>query len=165
MMSNIPKIIPDAALGKVDKGQQTHTQPAKEASQDKVTPESEKRDLLQVDQKRQEEVRLTENAKLLLEEFSDVRPDRVREARRRLESGYYDRLEILQRAAEKILDDDTALRPIHLKDLGAINQAADDENRTEHERVQNARRRLLNGYYEQSEILDETARKILKKNP
>lgn len=163
-MSNIPKIIPDAALGKVDKGQQTPAQPAKEASQDKETPESTKKDLLQVDQKRQEEVRLTEDAKLLLEELPEVRPDRVQEARRRLESGYYERPEILKRTTEKILEDGTALRPIHLKDLAQINQAADDDNRTEHERVQDARRRLLTGYYEQSEVLNETARKILKKN-
>ena len=33
---------------------------------------------------------------------------------------------------------------------------------TEEERIQNARRHLLDGYYDQSEILDETARKIQK---
>ncbi len=158
-MSNIPKIIPDASLGKVDRGQQTPTQPARESSREEAAPEAEKRDLLQVDRERQEEARFTEDAKLLLEEFPEVRRDRVEEVRRRLESGYYERPDVLEQTADKLLNDETALKPLIPRNLVDIHRTDD---LTEAERMQIARRRLLDGYYDQSEVLNETARKIQK---
>ena len=158
-MSNIPKIIPDASPGKIERGQQTPPQPARESSREEATPEAEKRDLLLVDRERQDEARFTGDARLLLEELPEVRRDRVERVRRRLESGYYERPDILERTADGLLNDETVLKPLIPRNLKDIHGTDD---LTEVERMQIARRRLLNGYYEQSEVLNETARKIQK---
>ena len=153
-MINIPKISPESSVGKVGRGQQTAPQAPSETKQEKITPEPTSKDILQVDPKRREDARLFENARLLLEELPDIRPERIEEVRRRLQAGFYDRPEALEETAKKILREEP------LQESAETSK----EDQADNERVQQARRRLVSGYYDQSDVLDETARRILKRD-
>ncbi|TKJ40266.1 hypothetical protein CEE37_08035 [candidate division LCP-89 bacterium B3_LCP] len=156
-MTNIPKIAPDSAIGKVSRGQQTPVKPKEEVSPDKTTTEASSKDTVHVDEKRQENVRLAENARLLLEELPDVRSERVEQARRRLQEGFYDDPEVLAKTAGKILQERSEVINANLKSA--------DQDDTNGEKVQNAKRRVASGYYDKPEVLEKTAENILKDKP
>ncbi len=155
-MTNVSKISPDSTIGKVNRQQQATPQTPAELKLDDVTPESNRKDILQVDRKRQEEIRLQENARLLLGELPDKRPDKIAEARRRMDSGYYDRPEVLEETAGKIIEENSSTTALRTKE--------ESNHEINPDRVNTARQRLADGYYDQPEIVDETARRILKEN-
>lgn len=158
-MTNIKEILPEAAIGKLDRKQPTAPRAPDESRPEKIQEESKQRDLLQVDEKRRDETRLVENAKLLLEELPDVRSDRVEQARQRLENGFYDRPEVLDQTAGKLLESES---PEGLTQLRNVSVADENSNV---QKVQTSQDRLSSGYYEQDGILDKTAQRILKENP
>jgi hypothetical protein len=150
-MSNIKEITPDPNVARVDRKPTTPVKESKETLRDdhiQSLTESG-RDVVQVDARRAEDARLEENARLLLEELPDGRPDRVAEAKRKLAEGFYDRPEVLEETAGKITQDRAAQK-------AAIYQVNPHD-------VARAKTRLAQGYYEQPEVLDETARRIVKK--
>lgn len=155
-MTNIPKISSESAVGKVDRRQPATPQSPTDVRTDESSKANKQSDLLQVDHQRQHENRLEENAKLLLGELPEKRADKIAQARSRLESGFYDRPEILEKTAGKILKDSINAAPLQIS--GEENSAVNSD------RVNNSRRRLASGYYEQQEVLEETARRIIKKN-
>jgi hypothetical protein len=163
-MTNIKEISPEASIGKVGRGQPAAAQAPEESRRGKVPAESSQRDILQVDEKRRDEVRLIENARLLLSELPDIRPERVEEVRRRLREGFYDRPDVIEKVVDQILKEGSFRASSARKaETGSEAKISEEEQKSE-ERVQRARRRQANGYYDQPDVLDETARRILKGN-
>jgi len=154
-MTNIKEIAQDAAISQVARKQAMAVKESVASGEEKGVRAASQPgpDIIQVDQQRREEAILEESAKLLLRELPDVRPDRVEEARRKLQEGFYDRPDILEKTTDKIQQD--LASPAKL-------EAGEGVDR---QHVETARRRLAQGYYEQPEVLDETARRIIEKNP
>lgn len=153
-MTNIKGISAESAIGQVKRGKAAAPQTPEEIKKEQSPEKSPGSDTLQVNQKQREITQLVENARLLLDELPDVRPDRVEQAKQRLQEGFYQRPEVREEIAQKILDEFSTLKT--------------DQNNTAEQsstkRTERAKSRLSNGYYDQPEILDETARRILKKN-
>jgi hypothetical protein len=147
-MNNIKEIGPDPQIGSIGRGQIGSTQSAPESERQPKVEESLRQDTLQVDPARRDETRTVENAKLIMEELPDIRPDKVELARQRIEQGFYDRSEVLDAIAGKIAN----------QELKAATESIDPKN------VTRARNRLTEGYYEQQQILNQTAEKIIKNN-
>jgi len=149
-MNEIKQIAQDAALNQVARQQA--------AAAKEVTAPAEQReagaaprsgaDTIELDPRRREDAIIEENAKILLNELPEVRSERVEEARRKLESGFYDRPEVIEQAAQNVQNE--------LDQTAALAQ----KQQTEGEMVDGAQRRLAQGYYELPEVLDETARRI-----
>ena len=163
-MTNVKGISPEAAVGKVDRRQPATPPTPEESKREKSGVESIPKDEIHVDKERRDEARLVDNARLLLDELPEVRSDKVELAKRRLEAGYYDRPEVLGKTAGKILDSESQEKAIPIKVDDGTGRKTTSGNLQEGERAEQIRRRLGSGYYEQAEILDETARRILKKN-
>ena len=163
-MNDVKGISPEAAIGKVDRKQPAISPSTEESKRQESGVESIPKDSLQVDKERRDEARLLDNARLLLDELPEVRSDRVELAKRRLEAGYYDRPEVLAKTAGKILDSEAQVTLSPLKANDGTGERITSDNLRDGARVEEVRRRLGSGYYEQAEILDETARRILKKN-
>lgn len=161
-MTNIKEISPESALGKVGRGQPTAPKPPEETAPEKADATPDRKDILQVDEKRRQEVRLMENARLLLEELPDTRPERIEEVRRRLQEGFYDDPEVVEKVVDKVLEE-LSQRKSAIGKLKSETEVKED-NSTDPKRVQQARHRLARGYYDQPDVLDETARRILKEN-
>ncbi|MCX6639284.1 MAG: hypothetical protein NTW14_02215 [bacterium] len=147
-MNNIKEITPDPAIGTVGRGQLSGAKGTAENERKPAAAEEIQQDQLQVDDKRRDETRLVENAKLMLGELPEVRTDKVELARQRMQEGYYDRPEVLQAAAEKIAK----------QEIGGESDQINPQN------VQRARQRIVSGYYDQQQVLDQTAEKIVKGN-
>jgi len=99
-MSQITRIPPDADVTRINSARQTNqTTPQKQ--EDTGIPK-EKEYTVDVDKKAQEDARLEQNAKLLLDELPGSRADRVEQAKIRLAEGYYDNDSVIDQTAEKI---------------------------------------------------------------
>lgn len=161
MMDNVKEIRPDAHVGQVSRQQPASARQPADSVREKEggNAADSSRDILQVDQRRREDVRLEENAKLLLKELPDVRLDRIEEARRRLQEGFYDQEDVLRQTADRILQDQRPSSTAEVKQTSAPTPRT-----TELSKVDQARNRLNAGFYDQPEILEETARRILKRN-
>ncbi len=147
-MALIKEILPDPSISQVAKKAPAAARLPAAAEERGVSGTAEAgQDILQLDRRRRDEAILEENAKILLRELPEVRPDRVEEARRKLDSDFYNRPEVLQETALKIQED----------------LASAQQEKVESEQVKSARSRMAHGYYEQSEVLEETARQIVKK--
>jgi hypothetical protein len=152
-MNNIKQISQDAAVTQVARQQTAPVKNSGESPEQIKNAADSQKDVLQLDQSRKEEAILEQNARLLLNELPEVRPDRVEEARRRLQQGFYDRKEVLQATAGSIQQD--------VSSAARANTAPADQSETS--TVAAARRRLAQGYYDQQDVLDETARRIAQK--
>jgi len=152
-MNEVKQIAQDAALNEVARQQAAA---AKEISlpanqrEAGAAPRSGA-DTIEFDPRRREDAIVEENAKILLNELPEVRADRVEEARRKLESGFYDRPEVIEQAAQNVQNE--------LDQTATLAQ----KQKAEGEMVAGAQRRMAQGYYEQPEILDETARRIMNR--
>ena len=139
-MTNIKEISPESALGKVGRGQPAAPKPPEESAPEKAGGAPEQKDILQLDEKRRQEVRLTENARLLLEELPDVRPERVEEVRRRLREGFYDDPEVVEKVVDKILEELSERRSA-ARNLESEPEVREGDS-ADSQRLQQARRRL-----------------------
>jgi ribosomal protein S8E len=146
-MTDIKEISPDAALTGVERKKTT---PAKEVDGGIRRPEDDilkkDQDVLQLDEKRRADAVLEENAKLLLKELPEVRKERVEEVKRKMQEGFYDRLEVLQKTAVKIEE-----------------EIESEKSRNAEKALEPVREKLSRGFYEQPEVLKETAANIEKK--
>jgi hypothetical protein len=142
-MTEVKQISEESAIGKVSRGTPA-SQPktAEEIKKEKTGEEVARKDSLQVNEKLREEATLVENARLLLDELPEVREDKIALARRRLAEGFYDKAEVIEKTAAKMVDEKNQDRAAG--------------------RVDKARNRLAEGYYEKPEVIDETARKIVR---
>ncbi len=141
-MNDIKEISPEAGIGKVGRGQPAAPQKtAEEVRQEQAADVAKKQDSLQVDQQRKQEAHLIENSRLFLDELPDVRAYRVQQAKRRLQEGYYNRPEVLEETAAKLLQDESEISA---------------------ENVKQAQNKLAGGQYDKPEVLDETAQRIIR---
>ena len=92
-----------------------------------------------------EEARLLDAARLVLESLPDVRADKVELAKKRLADGFYDRPEVRDEIAGRILADP------ELKPAPGLTP----------EREAEVRKRLDSGFYDQPEAQDKIARGLL----
>lgn len=149
-MNEIKQIAQDAALNEVARQQAAAAKEISAPADQRgagAAPRSGA-DTIEFDPRRREDAIIEENAKILLNELPEVRSERIEEARRKLESGFYDRPEVIEQAAQNVQNE--------LDQTAALAQ----KQKTEDEMVDGAQRRLIQGYYEQPEVLDETARRI-----
>jgi hypothetical protein len=160
-MNDVKQIAQDSNISQVGRQRLTPTQesPPSGVEKDIRGMAQEGQDILDVDRARRDEAILEENAKLLLKELHDARPDRVAEAQARLQAGFYDRPEVLEETAQKIQEDLQATGA----DRGGRTLLTDQPKNADASPVDAARQRLAKGYYEQQEVLDETARRILNR--
>jgi hypothetical protein len=151
-MSNIKEITHDQAIGQIARKQAEQVKSPAETNREDETTRTDalKSDQVQLDSRRAEDAHLEENAKLLLGELPDVRPDRVEEAKRKLASGFYDRPDVLEETAGKIR-----------QEFAAPAQAVPPKDNPQE--IARTRIRVAQGYYDQPEVLDETAKRIVKK--
>jgi len=152
-MNEVKQIAQDAALQQVARQQAAAS---KEVTTPPDAPETDATvrrgaDIIDFDPRRRDDALLEENANVLLGELPEVRADRVTEARRKLESGFYDRPEVLAQAAQNIQNE--------MDQTAALEKKQNAERTT----VDGAQRRLGQGYYDQTEVLDETARRIVNR--
>ncbi len=87
------------------------------------------------------EGQLLEGAKLVFEALPNIRADRVAQAKRRLDEGYYDRPEVIDQIATHLAADPEAQpsAPLSLAQQDSI------------------KRRLAEGYYDTPEVIDKIA--------
>jgi len=140
-MDEIKRIAPDSAIGKVGRSQTHDQNSVEELRQEKADKAAGNKDSLQVDQLRKEEAHIIENSRLLLDELPEVRSDKVALAKQRLAEGFYDKKEVLNQTAAKLIKE---------KDEVA------DQN------IQQVRNNLAKGYYDNPDVLNQTAGNILK---
>jgi hypothetical protein len=152
-MNEVKQITQDAALQQVARQQATASKEVSAPAESRETDAAARRgaDIIEFDPRRRDDALLEENANVLLGELPEVRADRVEEARRKLESGFYDRPEVLTQTAQNIQDE--------MDQTAALEQKQKAEKST----VDGAQRRLGQGYYDQTEVLDETARRIVNR--
>mgnify|MGYP005834496869 CR=1 FL=1 len=146
-MTDIKEIAPDAALKGVERKKTAPPQGVDGGARHRVDeiPKT-KQDVLQLDEKRRADAVLEENAKLLLKELPEIRTERVQEVKRKLQEGFYDKLEVLGKTAAKIED-----------------EIESQKSRIADGKLDPIRDKLSRGFYEQSDVLQKTADKIAKK--
>jgi len=152
-MNEVKQIAQDAALQQVARQQATASKEVSTPADSQETDAASRRgaDIIDFDPRRRDDALLEENANVLLGELPEVRTDRVEEARRKLESGFHDRPEVIAQTAQNIQSemDQTA--------------ALEKKQKSERAMVDGTQRRLGQGYYDQTEVLDETARRIVNR--
>lgn len=100
-----------------------------------------KTDRLDMNQAARIDAQMLHAAKLVLDTLPDVRQDKVDQARKRLDKGFYDKAEVRLQIAKKLLQDPE----VHL-----------NINLTE-QQTETIKNRLNTGFYEQSDIKDSIA--------
>ncbi|MFH1861460.1 MAG: hypothetical protein ABH878_01500, partial [bacterium] len=95
---DIREILPGWNPGRVERQHKTDSPALKPNERDSGRRDSGRieEDILDLDQKLRENVRLAENAKLLLPELPEVRTDLIEQIRQRLDAGFYDSEEVLE---------------------------------------------------------------------
>jgi anti-sigma28 factor (negative regulator of flagellin synthesis) len=152
-MTNVKGIAAESGINQVKRGTTVSPSTPDEIKRDrKAEKGGAQEDTLQVNQERRRAAGMIENARLLLEELPDSRPERIAQVKQRLQEGFYERAEVLEGTAGKILDDLQAKPP---------KTVSEDEA----DKIDQVKNRLRDGYYDRLDILEETARRILKKRP
>lgn len=102
-------------------------------------------DRAEIDRISREDARILEGAKLLYEALPEVRSDKIKLARQRLAQGFYDRPEVRQEIANRLVADPEAHAVPPLTE----------------EKTSVIKGRLENGYYDQPEVKSQIARNLL----
>ncbi len=153
-MTNVKGIAAESGINPVKRGTTASpSAPDEIKKEQKATSGAAPEDTLQVDQERRRTAGMIENARLLLEELPDTRPERIAQVKQRLREGFYERQEVLRDTAGKILDD-LKVNPFTEKAGGTGSES---------EKIERVKNRLQEGFYDRRDVIEETARRILKK--
>lgn len=121
-------------------------QPVQTEKTGKVRSEVQKIDRAEIDRIARDDARVLEGARLVLEALSDVRAEKVEEARKRLAEGYYKGPDVKAQIAKNMMEDPEiypVVPPISGKIAKEINQKIDDK------------------FYERKEVKEEVARGLV----
>ncbi len=141
----IPDISGPNAIGPSKGITPERTKPPKAEPREKPSPQKPT-DRAEVVPERQEDARILQAARLVLDSLPDLREGKMELARRRLAEGFYDRPEVQGEIAGNILAD---------PEIGP------EPEELPPERAAEIKRRLAEGYYDQPDVQDRIARGLL----